>query len=144
VIVVQPVRLSAKRGDWQVKNREIWLKIGYVMAWTGGKLSTTRQDNTHSSDITRCLVTGPSNWTFAKLGQDATQLSVRRRGMRGAWARDCPRVRKGVPDDGCHVLAKSGWCGENDVEQANQNVDTNQFLVDGLVRPMQRFRQCRG
>jgi hypothetical protein len=33
--------------------------------------------------------------------------------------------------------AKSGWCGENDVEQANQNVDTNQFLVDGLVRPMQ-------
>jgi hypothetical protein len=29
--------------------------------------------------------------------------------------------------------AKSGWCGENDVEQANQNVDTNQFLVDGLV-----------
>jgi hypothetical protein len=33
--------------------------------------------------------------------------------------------------------AKSGW-------SANQNVDTIQFLVGGLVRPMQFFRQCEG
>jgi hypothetical protein len=35
---------------------------------------------------------------------------------------------------GRNTLTKSGWRRENEVEQANQNVDTNQFLVDGLVQ----------